>query len=230
MKTNIFLIEDDVDFVKYMSHLLQNNPLLEVAGIATTLAEARAQVDMVENEIYLVDITLPDGSGIDMMQYIHGKYPFAKILALSTLGNEKHIFSSIQAGASGYLLKSEMPANIIQCIISLINDGAYLSAHASKILITKFFNISAGLSASRAPVVEVLKSDPLSVEKNAPSLTPKEHEILFTAQSGSPAKVIAVSLGISVFTVNQHLRSIYRKFNVRNKLEAIQSARSQGLI
>jgi DNA-binding NarL/FixJ family response regulator len=230
MKTTIFIIEDDLDFAKSLKHLLAANPLLEVAGIALTLEAAKLHINNIENEIYLVDITLPDGSGIDMMSYIHKKYPQSKILALSMLGDEKHIFNSIQAGASGYLLKSEMPDNIIQSIISLINNGGYLSGHASKVLITKFFNISTSISSPSTATKETERSEKPNFDSRPQNLTRKEYEILTNAQSGSPAKIIAYTLGISIFTVNQHLRSIYRKLNVHNKMEAVQSARRLGLL
>jgi DNA-binding NarL/FixJ family response regulator len=230
MKTSVFIIEDDFEFGKSLQTLLAANPLLEVAGIASNLEGARQHILSQENDIYLVDITLPDGSGIEMMKIIHSRYPNSKILALSTLGDEKHIFNSIQAGASGYLLKSEMPTNIIQSIINLINDGGYLSGHASKVLIKKFLSISA--EAQRNPIHfgAQPRAEIFQVENRPPTLTRKEFEILSNAQNGSPAKIIADSLGISIFTVNQHLRSIYRKLNVRNKMEAVQSARRQGLL
>jgi DNA-binding NarL/FixJ family response regulator len=228
MKTTIFIIEDDPDFGKVLQSLLGTNPFFEIAGIATTITGAKAHIDKSENEIYLVDLTLPDGNGIQVMQHIRIKYPRAKILALSTLGDEKHIINSIQAGASGYLLKSEMPANITQSIISLINGDGYLSGHASKIIIKRFFS-----DFLNAPVVETKPQNASILARRVSDLqclTRKENEILKNAEIGSQAKVIADNLNISIFTVNQHLRSIYRKLNVRNKMEAVQEARRQGLI
>lgn len=230
MKTSVYIIEDDFEFAKSLQALLNANPLLEVAGVASSLERASQHLKDHENDIYLVDLTLPDGSGIDLMKIIRAKYPKSKILALSILGDEKHILNSIQAGASGYLLKSEMPTNIIQSIINLINDGGYLSGHASKVLINKFLSISAESQRSVTFPGVQQKTEIFQMENRSPSLTRKEFEILSNAQNGSPAKIIADSLGISIFTVNQHLRSIYRKLNVRNKMEAVQSARRQGLL
>lgn len=213
-----------------MHALLVANPLLEVAGIASSLEAARVHILAQENDIYLVDITLPDGSGIEIMKLVRAKYPNSKILALSTLGDERHIFNSIQAGASGYLLKSEMPTNIIQSIINLINDGGYLSGHASKVLIKKFFSLTSETNRNSNQLSVPARQETFQPENRPPTLTRKEFEILSNAQNGSTAKIIADSLGISIFTVNQHLRSIYRKLNVRNKMEAVQSARRQGLL
>lgn len=237
MKTTVYIIEDDFEFGSALQLLISSNPLLEVAGIGSTLEKARQHITAIQNDIYLIDITLPDGSGIDMMSFIRARYPNSKILALSTLGDEKHILSSIEAGASGYFLKSEMPSHIIQSIISLINDGGYLSGHASKVLINRFLTIST------APHKIQDHAENFGIQHRSPDnayaqslalkpkiLTNKELEVLIHLQKDCPSKIIADNLNISIFTVNQHLRSIYRKFNVRNKMEAVQSARLQGLL
>ena len=232
MKTSLFIVEDDVDFSRGLVALIGQSSLLTVSGIGATLSEARIHIDAHEDDIYLVDITLPDGNGIDIMRYVRQKYPKSKILALSTLGDEKHIVSSVAAGASGYLLKSEMPANIIHSIICLINDGGYLSGTSSKVLIDNIFqqNANATTPNDRANLSSTNYSDPESTQLRRLVLTGKEREVLANAQQGLPAKLIADGLNISIFTVNQHLRSIYRKLNVRNKMEAVQTALRHGLL
>ena len=230
MKTTVYIIEDDPEFGSALNIFLSSNPLLEVSGIGTTLEEAKNHIIKTQNDIYLIDITLSDGSGIELMGLIRSIYPHSKILALSTLGDEKHILNSIEAGASGYLLKSEMPANIIQSIISLINGGGYLSGHASKVLINKLVNISVANKKSSTHASTFEHSLAVSHSLKPKILTNKEFEILTNLQKGYPSKIIADNLNISIFTVNQHLRSIYRKLNVRNKMEAVQSARHLGLL
>ena len=232
MKTSIFIVEDDADFARGLIALVGQSSLLTVSGIGTTLSEARLHIDAQEDDIYLVDITLPDGNGIDIMRYVRQRYPKSKILALSTLGDEKHIVSSVSAGASGYLLKSEMPANIIHSIICLINDGGYLSGTSSKGLIENIFqqNALGTASVGRDTLSTATYSESESTPLRRPVLTGKEREVLANAQQGLPAKLIADGLNISIFTVNQHLRSIYRKLNVRNKMEAVQTALRHGLL
>lgn len=227
MKTSLFIVEDDPDFGKTLCLLLKKSPFLEISGIATSVSAAKVHIDEFEDQIYLVDLTLPDGNGIQVMKCILKKYPRAKILALSTLGDENHILTSIKAGASGYLLKSEMPENIIQSIISLINGDGYLSGHASKIIIQLFNNFSTSYF-TQIDSVENISSE--TTGTLAQTLTRKECKVLKEAEIGSQAKNIADKLDISIFTVNQHLRNIYRKLNVRNKMEAVQIARRLGLI
>ena len=227
MKTSVFLIEDEPEFAKVVMHVLSTTPLLQVTGWASTMAEAKPLIDQDESDVFLVDTGLSDGSGIGVVRYIKERQPQAKILALSTLGDEKHILSSLQAGASGYLLKSHTSSHLIESIVSLVNGGGYLCAHASKVLIERLLNTAqAPWSSPLPPPPRRLPTQPL----HGVTLTMKEFEVLDHAQVGTPAKKIAEKMGISIFTVNQHLRNIYHKLNARNKLEAVQSARQKGLI
>lgn len=232
MKLSLYLIEDDLDFAKALLQLLLASPVLEVVGHATTLAEARAFIRHQSVDVFLVDISLPDGNGIDVMREIRAAYAQAKIMVLSTLGHEKHIVSSLQAGASGYLLKSEMPEQIIQSIVSVANEGGALGQHAIKVLINKMSQqpVVSGPILSAGEVVMPEESAVLQKHTDAGRttpihLTPREIDILKVVQNGAATKQVADVFGISAFTVNQHLRNIYSKLGVRNKMEAVQAAR-----
>ncbi len=236
MKLSVYLIEDDLDFAKFLLELLMSNPLFDVAGHACTLSEARTFLQDQVADVFLVDINLPDGNGIDMMREIRARHADAKIMVLSTLGHEKHILMSLQAGASGYLLKSEIPSQIIHSIVSVANDGGALGQHASKVLIDRFTQSSnhQGHSPSTAvltaPELQALLTSDEVRRTETTALTPRELEIIKVVQSGAATKKVAALFGISAFTVNQHLRSIYAKMGARNKMEAVQAARQQGIL
>lgn len=232
MKLSLYLIEDDPNFAKALLQLLLSSPLFEVVGHATTLAEARAFIRQRSVDVFLVDISLPDGNGIDVMREIRAAYADTKIMVLSTLGHEKHILASLQAGASGYLLKSEMPAQVIQAIVSVANDGGALGQHASKVLIDKMAQSAVSgqrvldVSATVTPEeLAMLAGQTDSGRMTQNHLTPREVAILKVVETGAATKQVADVCGISVFTVNQHLRNIYSKLGVRNKMEAVQAAR-----
>jgi DNA-binding NarL/FixJ family response regulator len=218
MTLQVFLVEDDHEFGQALVDLIRTNPLLHVCGWANTVAEALANLATSAADIYLVDLGLPDGSGQQVIEHIARQQPRARILVLSTLGDPKHILSSLELGAHGYLLKSDPPQHLLQSIITLINEGGVLSGHASKVLIQAMAHRGLPQPAS-GPLMD-----------RPHLLTPKEQEIMRLVQTGLPAKSIADNLSISIFTVNQHLRSIYRKLNVRNKMEAVQSALSRGML
>lgn len=229
MKTSVFMIEDEPECQTLLMDLMARSPLLDVTGLAASVAEAKTHIDRHACEVFLVNTVLPDGSGIEVMRHIQARQPQAKILAVSTLGDEKHILGSLQAGASGYLLKAQLSNHLIESIISLINGGGYLCAHTSKVLIERLRHslqapASLPVSGPRRP-----SQTPMRITHEA-TLTRKELEVLDHAKVGSPAKKIAALMGISIFTVNQHLRNIYHKLHARNRLQAIESARMQGLI
>jgi DNA-binding NarL/FixJ family response regulator len=218
MTIQVFLVEDDPEFGRQLVDLIRTNPLLQLCGWADTVALALDNIRSSQADVFLVDLGLPDGSGQTVIQHIARARPAARVMVLSTLGDPKHILSSLEMGAHGYLLKSEPPERILHDIITLVNEGGVLSGHASKIVIQEM--------AQRHP-----PSAQRSASGTAPAaLTPKELRVLSLVQTGLPAKSIAFQLNISIFTVNQHLRSIYRKLNVRNKMEAVQSAQNLGLL
>lgn len=264
MSINIYFVEDDPGFCKHLLQLIASTPTLECAGHAQTLAEAFEALPLPQVDLYMIDIGLPDGSGIDLMRHLHEQQPQARILAFTTLGDDKHILQSLEAGAHGYLIKTEGPQEILKSIMTLVNAGGYLSGQASKVLIEQwrhpaitpsplralpFPSLHANPARrlhdeprahARAPLPHItpaaepfgapdpgLRSNPT---KSDSILTPKEQMVLAGVQQGLQAKGIANDMGISIFTVNQHLRSIYRKLKVRNKMEAILVARQQGVI
>lgn len=228
MTITVYLIEDDPDFGRAMLHTLKAAHMLTVAGWACTLKEARADLERDAHDIYLLDINLPDGDGLDFMKEIQSRSPDAKIMIMSALGSSKHITQSLKSGATGFLLKSEMPNDIVSNIINIINGGVYLGSHVGKLLIEKMTRTSELNFSHPIDIQRSKKADYLSL--TGPHITPKELEVLFHLENGSSAKIIGHELGISIFTVNQHLRNIYRKLNARNKMEAINLAKKSGLL
>lgn len=242
MKLSVYLIEDDVDFAKSVLRLLLAHPLIEVAGHAWSLADARRFIDSQMPDIFLVDISLPDGNAMDLMREISAQSTETKIMVLSTLGHEKLIMSSLAAGATGYLLKSEMPDQIIQSLIAVSNDGGALGQHASKVLIDRISQRPAPQPSNSwknffdSPLVFADEFDTRHARDEKPPLaaegvlTPREREIMQAVQRGGSSKEVARFFEISPFTVNQHLRSIYRKLGVNNKINAIEVARQHGIL
>ena len=273
MTISIYLIDDDHKFSKLLMEELDSEPAFEVIGNALTLDSARRFIRTQEIDVFLVDIALPDGSGFDLMRELSRTRPASRVLALSTLGDKKHILGSIEAGATGFLLKSEPPENFIRSIIAMVTHGGYLGPHASHILIghihqnftkkfatdnpeTKSLPLTAPLETLNKVVQETRQNPapPVQAEQtnfpdnaetrdkiveSIPDLsenivkdefTPREIQVIHILQLGQPAKLMASKLGVSTFTINQHLRSIYRKLNARNKMEAVLNARSMGLL
>jgi DNA-binding NarL/FixJ family response regulator len=228
MSISIYLVEDDVEFSRILLQALNANPLFVVMGFASTIETARNFVFHNEPDVFIVDLSLPDGSGIELIEYIQSKRKASKILAMSSIGDEKHILGSLNAGACGFLLKSESPDSFERSVISLATHGSYLSPHASRLVIHEMKS-----NANHAFTLPMLSNThylPPTQTRTSVTLTPKEHQVVPLLAAGLPTKLIANELNVSPFTINQHLRSIYKKLKVRNKMEAVGKARELGLL
>lgn len=107
MTIQVFLVEDDPEFGRHLVELIRSNPLLQLCGWVDTVALALDNIRTSHADVFLVDLGLPDGSGQTIIQHITRVRPSARVMVLSTLGDPKHILSSLEMGAHGYLLKSE---------------------------------------------------------------------------------------------------------------------------
>jgi DNA-binding NarL/FixJ family response regulator len=213
----IQIIEDDPHYAKLLIGILDGNPLLSFSGLSTTKAEALdALMKSPIADVFLLDVGLPDGSGLDLIQPILRAKPSAVIILLSTLGARNAILSGINLGAVGYVMKSTSPGGILQHIFDALNYGATLSPSLIKIAI----------DAVKEPVIEEIDSAVHATH----TLTPREVEILNLLKDAHPSKRIASMLNVSKFTVSQHLRNVYRKLEAKNRVDAISIARIKKII
>lgn len=217
MAISVAIIEDDPIVSNYLSTLIKNSPLCRFVGAAAN--NAQAQLLMVEHvDVFLVDIGLPDVSGIDLMKQIKEQCQDAAVMVLTSLADMRHVMQSIEAGASGYLLKDDQPEELIGKLVSLYNGNSPLSPRVAKLLIKKITESSD--TPSSGPNLEMLAQLGLSR---------REYEVLLELRTPMPVKQIAEKLNISYFTVNQHVRRIYQKLNVGTRSGALSKAAEHGL-
>lgn len=166
-------------------------------------------------DVVLMDIQMPEMDGIEATQKVKEKFPQIHVVMLTVFDDEENIFQSIQAGADGYLLKDENPEKLHDGIHDIMNGGAPMTA-------------SIALKA-----LKLLRS-PLEKNKIESSqkyeLTSRETEVLKQLSRGLNYNEIAENLFISPATVRKHIENIYRKLQVRNKLEAVNLAKKERLI
>lgn len=233
MAITVYLVEDDLEFSEILLEILDANPLFTLMGHATSIDAARNFIYHNEPDLFIVNLSLHDGSGIELISYIKSRPRYSKILAMSNVGDKKHILGSLNAGASGFLLKSESPDTLEQSIISLITHGSYLSPHASRLVIYELKSVICQMATqeNRANPHHLFERSTAAAEyRYNATLTPKEQQVIPLLAAGMPTKLIANQLSVSPFTINQHLRSIYRKLKARNKMEAVFKARELGLL
>jgi DNA-binding NarL/FixJ family response regulator len=184
-------------------------------------------------KLILVDLELPDGNGMDLLAEL-SLYPATKIVT-TLYSDDDHLFPALQRGADGYLLKEDRFEVLVEELQKIVRGQPPLSPAIARRLLTHFRSdgeagapAGAGLSsagfASSKPVPLVDK--PLDHER----LTPRESEVLTYLSKGFTIKEIANLMGIKWFTVNDHIKSIYKKLNVSSRAEAAVLASKQGLV
>ena len=185
-------------------------------------------------KLILVDLELPDGNGMELLAEL-GHYPATKIVT-TLYSDDDHLFPALQCGADGYLLKEDRFEVLVEELQKIVRGQPPLSPAIARRLLTHFrhgsggegqasgsgFATSSGLTTSK-PV-------PMETPPDHERLTPRESEVLTYLSKGFTIKEIASLMGIKWFTVNDHIKSIYKKLNVSSRAEAAVLASKQGLV
>ena len=185
-------------------------------------------------KLILVDLELPDGNGMELLTELT-HYPATKIVT-TLYSDDDHLFPALQCGADGYLLKEDRFEVLVEELQKIVRGQPPLSPAIARRLLTHFrTGNSAG--GSRAPdsgfaPAAFTTSKPVPIEKQLDHerLTPRESEVLTYLSKGFTIKEIASLMGIKWFTVNDHIKSIYKKLNVSSRAEAAVLASKQGLV
>ena len=186
-------------------------------------------------KLVLVDLELPDGNGLELLAEL-ARYPATKIVT-TLYSDDDHLFPALQCGADGYLLKEDRFEVLVEELQKIVRGQPPLSPAIARRLLTHFRH-GAGVTggdAGIAPLPSGLQSSrPMPLGKGAPldheRLTPRESEVLTYLSKGFTIKEIASLMGIKWFTVNDHIKSIYKKLNVSSRAEAAVLASKQGLV
>jgi len=210
----VLIVEDDEVCRERFERVIHNRQdLILVASVATVL-EAKAALTNYHPAIVVVDIGLPDGSGIDVIRKARQQLEQVICLVVTVYGDEQHVFDALAAGASGYLQKDAPLSELGSAIISAIDGGAPVSPSIAKALL-KY------LSAPQKKFTDTPKDF---------YLTDRETQVLKLIAKGYLREEIAERLKISLNTVGAHTKNIYRKLEVHSGTGAIDKARNHGLI
>ncbi len=183
-------------------------------------------------KLILVDLELPDGNGMELLTEL-SQYPATKIVT-TLYSDDEHLFPALQCGADGYLLKEDRFEVLVEELQKIVRGQPPLSPAIARRLLGHFrqggevrntdsgFLHSGSFQTSRPVALEA----PLDCER----LTPRETEVLTYLSKGFTIKEIASLMGIKWFTVNDHIKSIYKKLNVSSRAEAAVLASKQGLV
>lgn len=215
----VALVEDDVNFQNALKEAIQAAPDMALLSVAGTRAQGLQMLDEVQADVLLVDLGLPDGSGIDVIRAAHAQWPGCNIMVSTTFGDELHVMQSLEAGASGYLLKDSTPERMVFEIRSLYSGGSPISPLIARQILMRFRQNDKS-AASLAPVSD----------KQHTALSAREMEVLEFITKGFTSDEIAALMSLSRHTVLTFIRRIYSKLQVNTRTEAVYEARKQGLL
>ena len=216
MTLSIVIVEDDDLIRAHLADIINASSRCALVGSARNGAEAIALIEQDLADVYVVDLCLPDADGVDLIALIKRSCAGARSMVLSTFGDAKHMNRSIRAGALGYLLKDQPDASLIDKIVALHNGESPVTPSLIKVLF------------KNAMDQDDNKTSDKRFERFA--LGPREIEVLHLLIDGLPIFNIGDRLCISSHTVNQHLRSIYRKLDVHSRAMAVSTAIQYGFL
>ena len=215
----VALVEDDIAFQNSFAAAIAETGDMQLVGMAHNVAQASILLGGDPLDVLVVDLGLPDGSGIDVICAAHAAWPQCGIMVSTTFADEKHVIASIEAGAAGYLLKDSSAKKIADEIRALHAGGSPISPRIARQILLRFRP-----DPTPQPPEEVVAS-PL-----ASPLSPREREALELITKGFSYDEIADLMQVSRNTVMTFVRRIYQKLEVTSKTEAIFEARSHGLL
>ena len=204
MKPGIFIVDDHYMVIEGIRSLLQHEKNIEWMGHATNAESCLAFLKVKQPDVILMDVSLPDKSGIDLCKEVKELYPMVLILGLSTFNQRPIIQNMIDNGASGYVLKNVTKEELLEAITSILKGKNYFSHEAAQSLHTKGAEL--------------------------PLITRREKEVLQLVAEGLTNSEIAEKLFISIPTVNTHRKSLLEKFQVKNTATLIGKAIKGGVI
>jgi DNA-binding NarL/FixJ family response regulator len=218
----VLLVEDDAPTRAHLARAIEVNPRLSLVGAAASCGEARAMLAVEIPDVLVTDLGLEDGSGNSLIREVTRAEPKALAMVITVFGDERSLVESIEAGATGYLLKSTPFSEIAPAILELLRGGSPISAPIARYLLRRF---SRPASPAKGEVAEVAAAADV-----APPLSGREAEVLQLVAKGFQFSEIAELLGISSHTVTTHIRHIYRKLDVHSRGAAVHEAMSRGII
>jgi two-component system response regulator NreC len=213
MTIRLLIVDDHAVVRSGLKMLLENERDVEIVGEASSASEAMEAAARLKPNVILMDIGLPDLSGIDATREIKKRVSDVSIVALTIHEDEEYFFKMLEAGASGYVPKRAAPEELLTAIRAAATGQVYLYPSLAKLLVRDF------LDGGRAPN-----------EQTSSDLTDREQEVLTYLAEGASNEEIAASLVISPKTVARHRENIMRKLNLHSRSELVRYAIRKGII
>lgn len=214
----VLLVDSDASPHHAISKEILNDPRCELVAQSTTVKEARQLIDRHPIEVMLVDLSLSDGTGFELIEHLKKARPLAEAIVITSVEDERHAIRSFQLGATGYLVKDTWTSFFSQAILQVVNGGLSITPALARRLI------------SQPDYKRVTSRRPAARSDGYENLSRREREVLQLVETGCTSNEIGRRLAISPLTVNSHFNNVYRKLKVRSRAQAITVAIQNGLI
>jgi DNA-binding NarL/FixJ family response regulator len=237
----VVVVEDNHATRSYLEACIKDQPQLILSASFSTLAPAQAWFDVHEADLLLVDLGLPDGSGLSLLRQVRRQCPGCDMLVVSMFGDEENVVASIEAGAVGYVHKDDDAADIAETLKAVKQGASPISPMIARHLLRRMQPLRAPASlvppaaAAAAPAslaeAAALKPEAAPAEmESAPVLSRREQEVLEYIARGFSYAEIAREQGITVHTVQTYIKKLYGKLAVHSRSEAVFQANRLGLL
>ena len=222
----VLVVEDDSRARAFFETSVQRSPQLFWLGSAGTVNEALGWLARTATipDVLLVDLGMPDGTGLDVIRDAVARFPGCEPLVVSVFGDEENVLASIEAGAVGYIHKDAAPEDIAQTIVEMKAGASPISPMIARRVLAKYRS----LQSASVPGTAEPEAAPDAGERAL--LSAREHEVLTLIARGFSYAEIARLKGLSVHTVQTHIKNLYGKLAVHSKSEAVFEATRLGLL
>lgn len=221
MSIRVLIVEDEPEFLRRFSDAVLADPGLRLLGAVSTGKAGRAMLDSEPPDVLLVDLGLPDIDGVELIRHAARHHPACDALVVTMFADDQHVMSSLEAGATGYLLKDASSGRIAASIHELHAGGSPISPSIARRVLQRFRIVPAPAVAAPATTPNLAATAPLSE---------REAQILRLVAKGFSFDTVGELLGISPNTVVTHVKKIYRKLAVHSRGEAVYEAGQMGLL
>ncbi|MFN8291512.1 MAG: response regulator transcription factor [Chitinophagaceae bacterium] len=198
-------IAEDIDDIRDGLRLIINNTDgFECGCVCKNGQEALEKIQDYQPDVVLMDINMPGINGVEAVRQLKPKMPSTQFMMCTVYEEDEHVFESLKAGATGYILKKTQPARLIEAILDIHNGGSPMSSTIARKVMTSF-------NANK-------------VTQPVDALSQREKDVLNMLGRGMQYKTIAAALSLSPETVRTHIRNIYEKLQVHTREEALRVA------
>jgi DNA-binding NarL/FixJ family response regulator len=227
----VLIVEDDSQMRAFFAASVGRSPELLLVSSVATVAEAKAQFNSAAHgiDVLLIDLGLPDGSGLEVIRHARQRNPACEALVISMFGDEDNVLASIEAGALGYIHKDAAPDDIAKTILEMKGGASPISPMIARRVLSKYRSMQVSVPSAHIVAESIaIKSDALAAEQSI--LSPREQEVLELIARGFSYAEIADLKNLSVHTIQTHIKSLYGKLEVHSKMEAVLEATRMGLL